>query len=539
MSAGKGTGVWGYGRMETWTHSYLPTLPRSLAHTRAAGLAAAVVLVATILRILPWLTNYPLHHDEALYGYWARLIASGQDLLLLTPWVDKPPLTLYLLASSIRAFGVSELALRLPGLIAGLLTVWGVFGLARRAYGMRVAFAAAGLLALSPFAILFGPTAFTDPWLTLWLVLAAWAAFARRPFLAGVMLGLAVASKQQGVLGMPLVFALLAAGNQQTANSKRQRAETLRDLVAAILGFALIFVPITYWDSLRWVNRPSFWDRSVTTYGQLTLAPLAEWTQRAADWVTQIGYLFGLPALSALMLLVAAAVGGRAILLLRETQRNRLRRCVDAILALYIIGYLALHFAVTFQPWDRYLLPILPLVCVLAGRGLVLGWDRLGSWPKLRRSGRVMGLLLLVPALLYAAGLGAGGRLPVGSDHSANAGLDRVVATLRNQPADAVIYHRWLGWHYDFYLFDAPQERRWWGSGWKLADDAASTARTEPGRPQWVVLPGWESTAIEELSLPLASRGLTLVEIERIFRPDGSRAFAMYRIAPLGAEVTR
>ena len=256
--------------------------------------------------------------------------------------------------------------------------------------------------------------------------------------------------------------------------------------MAAILGFALILVPLTYWDSLRWDNRPSFWDRSLTTYGQLGLAPLAEWPQRAADWAAQLGYLFGLPALSALMLLVAAAVGVRAILLLRETQRNRpckrlpsvtpalhpprcgasvlnkskaqglsrqvvsdreeasrpssrlfpkgcfaiadcmsfsvlsrqpapsaketlLRRCVDAILALYIIGYLALHFAVTFQPWDRYLLPILPLVCVLAGRGLVLGWDGLGSWPKLRRPGRVMALLLLVPALLYAAGLGRGG----------------------------------------------------------------------------------------------------------------------------------
>ena len=35
---------------------------------------------------------------------------------------------------------------------------------------------------------------------------------------------------------------------------------------------------------------------------------------------------------------------------------------------------------------------------------------------------------------------------------------------LRKQPADAVIYDRWLGWHYDYYLFDAPQERRWWGS---------------------------------------------------------------------------
>ena len=54
----------------------------------------------------------------------------------------------------------------------------------------------------------------------------------------------------------------------------------------------------------------------MTTYGPLALAPLAEWPQRAADWATQIGYLFGLPVLSGLMLLIAAAVGVRAILAL-------------------------------------------------------------------------------------------------------------------------------------------------------------------------------------------------------------------------------
>ena len=95
----------------------------------------------------------------------------------------------------------------------------------------------------------------------------------------------------------------------------------LRYLLSTVLGFALIFAPVTYWDSLRWVNRPSFWDRSVTTYGQLALTPLAEWPQRAADWATQIGYLFGLPALSGLMLLIAAAVGVRAILALYTPRR--------------------------------------------------------------------------------------------------------------------------------------------------------------------------------------------------------------------------
>ena len=57
-------------------------------------------------------------------------------------------------------------------------------------------------------------------------------------------------------------------------------------------------------------------------------------------------------------------------------------------------------------------------------------------------------------------------------------------------------------------------------------------------RGQWVVLPDWEATAVEELNLPLASRGLALVEIDRIYRPDNTRSFTVYRIAPLRAEVT-
>ena len=528
-----------------------PVQPPAHPLAISAGLVLAcgvtlLVIAAGLLRAIPWLANYPLHRDEALYGYWARLIASGRDPLLLIPWIDKPPLALYLSAASIRAFGVSELALRLPGLIASLLTVLVTFGFARRGYGTRVALVAAGLVTLSPFAILFAPTAFTDPWLTLCLIAAAWAALARRPFLAGLLLGLAIASKQQGVLGAPLVITLLVVGRWRMADGKWQMADSrwqmadrspaqpsaIRDMLYAVLGFALIFAPLTYWDSLRWVNRPSFWDRSVTTYGQLALAPLAEWPQRAADWATQLGYLFGLPALSALMLLVAAAVGVRAILSLRSGWQSPGRR-LDVILAFYLAGYLTLHFAVTFQPWDRYLLPILPFVCVLAARGLVQAWERLGD----RWLARTLILLLLVPALLYASWLGMSGRLPVGSDHGAYAGLDQVVSILRDQPADAVIYHRWLSWHYDFYLFNAPQERRWWGSGWKLADDAAQTVLTEPGRPQWVVLPGWESSAAEELHLPLASRGLTLVEVRRIYRPDNSRAFTLYRIEPLSAGV--
>ncbi len=487
---------------------------------RGAATLPLVIVVATLLRGWLLASNHPLHHDEALYGYWAQLIASGRDPFLLTAWVDKPPLVIYLAAVSLRLFGVSEWALRLPGMIASLATIVCVYGLSRRLYDARTAFLASVLLALSPFAILFAPTIFTDPWLTLWLTAAAWAAVSRRDFVAGIAVGLAVASKQQGVLVAALVIALLVG---EAVASAQRPARVLLPILGrlgpALLGFALVFAPLTWWDSLRWSNRPSFWDRSLTTYGGLGLAPLSTWPDRAADWGRIFGYLFGAAGLTVVMLglALAAAFHDR-------------RRVTIRVMAAFLLGYLALHFLATFQPWDRYLLPILPLLCLLAARGVDL-WHHGRLTPRLKPARRAVGIGLVL-LLSWAAWLGVTARLPVGSDHGAYAGLDRIAAFLRSQEPDAIIYHRWLGWHYDFYLFDAPQERRWWGAAWKLADDAGRTQQETPARTQWLVLPGWRDVAAGDVRLALASRGLGLIEAMRVYRSDGSRAFTVYRIVP-------
>ena len=54
-----------------------------------------------------------------------------------------------------------------------------------------------------------------------------------------------------------------------------------------------------------------------------------------------------------------------------------------------------------------------------------------------------------------------------------------------------------------------------------------------PDRGQWLVLPGWRDEAAVEVRLALSSRRLALAEAERIYRPDRSRAFTVYRIVPV------
>lgn len=70
-------------------------------------------------------------------------------------------------------------------------------------------------MTLSPFAISFAPTVYTDPLLTLAGSLALCAATFGRRFWAGLWLGAAMMTKRQGLLYVPLVVAVLWIGFTQ------------------------------------------------------------------------------------------------------------------------------------------------------------------------------------------------------------------------------------------------------------------------------------------------------------------------------------
>ena len=493
--------------------------------TRRSLLLPALLGASLLLRVIPWAANLPLHHDEALYGTWARAVADGSDLLLLTPWVDKPPLVLYLLAFSLKLFGPSEMSLRLPGMLASVLTVLATYGMAWRLVGERAALLGAALLALSPFAILFGPTAFTDPWLTLFVIGAAWAAVAGQPLWSGALLGLACASKQQGVFGVPLILALLVSAEIPAADRSRRAGEILQLVGLALVGFAPIFGAATYWDSLRWHNRPSYWDQSLRTYGGVALVPLAEWPQRGAEWLRQIGYLCGAPAISALLLL-AATISVRPGRVMGDGSDRQPRWTF--LLAGYVLCYLLIHLVFSFQPWDRYLLPVLPLICILTGRGLLDGWSilrRCLPHPTAKWAPALLGLILV-----YGASLGVTAQIPVGSDIRAYEGVAEAAHFLSQQPAGTTVYYDRLGWHLGYYLYDVPIERSWYDGPAKLAREAGRVSKERPETAQWLMLPRWELDSLGALADALADQGLVARPHATAMTAGGTTGPTLYRI---------
>ncbi len=100
----------------------VPHLKSAFRIPHSAILLLLICAVAFALRLGPLFDNR-FHPDEALFSTWALKIARGENLLLTGVPVDKPPLLIYLSALSFFIFGQSELAARVPNLMASVVSV--------------------------------------------------------------------------------------------------------------------------------------------------------------------------------------------------------------------------------------------------------------------------------------------------------------------------------------------------------------------------------------------------------------------------------
>jgi hypothetical protein len=516
---------------------------------RAVALALAIPMAVALLAPLGPLAANRFHRDEAIYSSWGLDIASGRDLLVSGSPVDKPPLFLYIQALSFVLFGPTEVAARLPSLVASVASVALTYALGQSLYGRGAGLLAASLLAASPFAILFAPTAFTDPLMVAWVLAGCLAAARGRWGWAGIALGLAAMTKQQGIFFVPLVLGL---GHISNPKSQIPNLKSFTVTFLAVAGLAI------GWDVAR-ARHPGFLAQSLASYGGLPLEPAAIWGRLIGFWdLLRYGtgspvlngiLLAGLPLLLAVDILTmltptpALPLSGGGRMLPSPFRRKGTEKRVSptsnvspaqadlallAFAALFLIG----HSAVAFQVWDRYLLGLIPLLALLLARVLTLPWRLFQA-----RASRASHSIAPVPAFLYPILVmsilsltlrpiqdAAASRFPIGGDHGAYQGIEQVVGYFKAVPADTTLYHRWLGWHWRFYLWGSPYDFRAWTS----PADLATQATARPGTRRYVVFPSWCSPT--EARLALAEAGLTLREVQRAFRDDGSISFIIYRI---------
>jgi hypothetical protein len=496
---------------------------------------------------------YPLRPDEALYSTWARLVSSGRDVMLERVAVDKPPFFIYLLARWFDWFGPSDASGRSLNVFISFLTMILVWLLARRLFGPRPGRWALALFALSPFAISFAPTVYTDPLLTLWIVLALLAASWRLGLLAGLALGMGFATKQNALFFIPLILLALPlgrwprwgearyAGFRNRLKAKKGVGYWISDIgywvlpiLLSVVGFWFIWYKVWQWDGWRILPAeiPDFWTQSWHSYGGLRLIAPAEWSTRLVEW-WQVWRWWGGGAVGTLI--VTGLSGVAVVTAWRALRSNQTKDGNDLSAALWLllfagfsVAYLALHVLFSFHAWDRYLLPLTPLSAMLSAWGALWLWVKTQAWRPIWRWGAAV--LIALP-LMAGAGRAAAARIPVGGDHGAYSGLLTVADYLQENTPDyhGVVYQRWLGWQWDWYLWDGPP-RVYWATPEMLVDDLDSDRY---GYTRFVVFPGWELQEKSALDAALAAAGLHLAERLRVEDPEtGAIQFIVYEIEP-------
>ncbi|MCC6616987.1 MAG: glycosyltransferase family 39 protein [Anaerolineae bacterium] len=422
--------------------------------TRRRVLLLAIVLVGAWLRFHALAADQRLHPDEALFSTFARGAALNGEWLLPGA-LDKPPLSIYAIAVTSLPFvetrpdglpdlrlRTGETAARLPGALASIASIALMYAIARRLYqDEQTALLAAALLAISPFAVAFSATTFTDGLMMFWLLVGLWMMTSGRWSWAGVALALAFASKQQAVLYLPLLIAI----------GILRLSFTWRRLAGFALAFAAGTLLLLAWDALRGSSSGIF-ALALANNDPARFIRSGELIPRLATWLSYANAWFA----PATIIFVGLGIGGALLRALR--QPRHFGSALDLAILGYVAVYFLLHWLIAFNTYDRYLLPLLPPITLLAARGAIAFWD----WWRVRLPGNELSFAgLICLAVIAGTARDAGeGRLNVGADREEHQGIDRVAVYLDARPLGAIIYDHWFGWELDYYLSEWTNKRR-------------------------------------------------------------------------------
>ncbi len=461
---------------------------------QSQALLVMLILIAAALRTNGMLFN-TFHSDEALFSSWSRLIAVLRDPLLQDQLIDKPPLLFYLQALFYPLMGPVMWAARLPNYIASLLLIPLTAVLAWRMYrDESTMILAAGFLVFSPLAIQYSGSAFIDPLMTCLIVATLVmvvscrpptrshsrkeprARKGRRALVAGVLFGLAVASKYQAWLFAPLVFGLAHA-------NEWRKGEWFRWLT----GFLPMFGLLLAWELGRG-GQFSLLENQLQSYGGVRLAWSWELWPRLEAWAGQWTHVLESPVLEFLLLL---ALPPFIALLIEQHDRPA---ALDRLLVLFVFAYFLVHWFIAVPVWDRYVLPILPLLGLVMARFV---W-RVASYVRPTVSEYIelpLGskhLVILIPLILIffqAAGIvdAYNGNLPLGARRAADHGAAEISEALKDAPYGTVLYDHWYSWQWRYHLFDMKVFVSWFPDPAALVEDLQVFGADK--HPRYVVLP--------------------------------------------------
>ncbi len=122
-----------------------------------------------LLRV-PNLTSQPIFVDEAIYIRWAQVMRSEPTLRFISLQDGKTPLFMWVMMPLFKLFSDPLFAGRILSVFSGLMTLLGVYFLARLLYGKSTAIFAAVFYTVAPLTVFFDRMALVDSMLAAFTV---------------------------------------------------------------------------------------------------------------------------------------------------------------------------------------------------------------------------------------------------------------------------------------------------------------------------------------------------------------------------------
>ncbi|MGD8814216.1 MAG: hypothetical protein PVI78_07035 [Anaerolineales bacterium] len=286
----------------------------------------------------------------------------------------------FLTAGLFETFGtVDVMVLRWLTMIAGVFNIVFLFCLARRYWGVQVAFAVAMLAALNPIAIFNDPSGMVEP-LGFMFLLAGILCFPRRAGLAGVLWALAAMSRAEAWL---LSAGLIAAAMLSKEDSYNKLALGLG------WGVPILFYMKYLLDRTGNAIYPIYWNFLANAAGKW------EFREGFTSYQLQVR-----PVLAVLFVLCLLG----AVWALLKRPKGYLVYLLGFGVSAFISGFIGLtYYLKSYEPWfwlTRFF--VFPyLFFLLLAAVFLLGWlpDKIRLW-KILRLGTVAVLVLLAATQL-------------------------------------------------------------------------------------------------------------------------------------------
>ena len=376
-----------------------------------------------------------LHNGMANSYYAAAVQAASQDW---TAWlfggldaanyisVDKPPLATMLMGLSARLFGFSSFSMLLPSVLAGVGSVWLVYGAVKRQFGFASAVIAGATLMLTPVAALMFGFNNPDAILTLMLTASGYAFLrsleGKLPLLwlglAGLFTGLAFNTKMlQGLMVLPamaVVYLVFAKPPMVTRFLHVMFAGVITTM--STLWWSVL-VWLTPAGSRPWVgstNDNNIWSLifGYNGFGRLLGGRGGGGGPGGTGFGGQTGIFrifnndFG-PNIA--WLLVLALVGGGLLLwILRKTPRTNCGRAAVIFWMLWLLIHIVIFSMTSGVIHPYYVVVMAPAVAALVGISLPFLW---GAYTRRKLYAWLLPVLVGVTAVIAVIILGYAGTM--------------------------------------------------------------------------------------------------------------------------------